>query len=165
MSWICGTCGETHEELPLSFAADYPDNYANLSPDQRDIRTTIGSDQCIIDQKQFYIRGCLEIPIQDSDQVFLWGLWALIWEKDYDEIEESWEEQGRECRGPFKGRLGNALSEYDVSTFNLPLTIKLQPVGTRPLFFIDEPEHPLAVAQRDGMTLKQVEELAAKLLH
>jgi hypothetical protein len=33
------------------------------------------------------------------------------------------------------------------------------------LFFIDEPEHPLAVAQRDGMTLKQVEELAAKLLH
>jgi hypothetical protein len=89
----------------------------------------------------------------------------LIWERDYDEIEESWEEQGRERRGPFKGRLGNALHEYDVPTFNLPLTIKLQPVGTRPLFFFDEPEHPVAVAQRDGMTLKQVEELAAKLLH
>jgi hypothetical protein len=93
------------------------------------------------------------------------GLWALLWEHDYDEISDSWEEQGRERRGPFKGRLGNALSEYDSPTFNLPLTIKLQPVGTRPLFFIDEPAHPLAVAQRDALTLKQIEELAAKLLH
>jgi hypothetical protein len=134
MSWICGTCGELHDELPLSFAADYPDNYANLTPDQRDIRTTIGSDQCVIDQEQFYIRGYLEIPIQDSDQVFLWGLWALIWERDYDEIEESWEEQGRERRGPFKGRLGNALHEYDVPTFNLPLTIKT--TASRNLAFV-----------------------------
>jgi hypothetical protein len=79
MSWTCSTCGEVHDELPLSFAADYPDNYANLDRDQRDSRAIIGSGQCVIDQKEFYIRGCLEIPIQGSDQIFLWGLWALLW--------------------------------------------------------------------------------------
>jgi len=62
MSWVCETCGQSHADLPFSFAADYPDNYANMSLDQRDLRAVIGSDQCIIDQAQFYIRGCLEIP-------------------------------------------------------------------------------------------------------
>jgi hypothetical protein len=43
--------------------------------------------------------------------------------------------------------------------------IRLCPVGQRPLFFVDEPDHPLAIAQREGMTIKQVEQLAANLLH
>jgi Uncharacterized protein conserved in bacteria (DUF2199) len=64
MSWVCGTCGETHEELPLSFATDYPDNYANLTSDQRDVRTIIGSDQCIIDQKEFYIRDAWKFRLE-----------------------------------------------------------------------------------------------------
>jgi hypothetical protein len=35
----------------------------------------------------------------------LWGLWAIVWEKDFDEIEDCWETQGRENKhGPFKLR-------------------------------------------------------------
>lgn len=167
MSWVCHICGKSHDELPLSFAADYPDNYANMSADERESRAVIGTDQCIIDQKEFYVRGCLEIPIQNDDRVFLWGLWASMWEKDFDELDDCWETEGRETRfGPYKGRLANALNkDYYPSAANLKLTIRLSAVGQRPLFFIDEPDHPLAIAQRDGMTMKQVEELVAGLLH
>jgi hypothetical protein len=165
VSYICHQCGLSHEDIPLSFAADFPDQYANMSSEDRDNRSIIGSDQCIINSEAFYVRGLLEIPILDSDDKFLWGLWASVKEEVFDELSDSWEEQGRESRrGPFKARLGNKLAVYP-DTFNLKMTIKVQPVGTRPLFFIDEENHPLAIAQRVGMSANETQELVSRLLH
>jgi hypothetical protein len=148
----------------LSFAADFPDQYANMSSDDRENRCVIGSDQCVIDQQTFYVRGLLEIPVLQTDQVFLWGLWASVWEKDYDEISESWQEDGRETRhGPFTARLANKLSVYP-DTLNLRLTVRVQPVGERPLFIVNE-DHPLAAAQRKGMSMDDAQELVSYLLH
>jgi hypothetical protein len=136
-----------------------------MSLEDRDNRTILGTDQCIIDSEVFYVRGVLEISIRDSDEKFLWGLWASVKEEVFDEFSDSREEQGRENRhGPFKARLGNKLSVYP-ETFNLKITITVQPVGTRPLFFIDEEEHPLAVAQRVGMSANETQELVSRLLH
>jgi len=139
--------------------------YAGLSESDRGSRALIGSDQCIIDEHWFFIRGCLEIPIFDSDDVFLWGLWASVKEEAFNEISAAWEEEGRESRlAPFKGRLANSLSVY-TETLNLKLRIVIQPVGTRPLFILEEEQHPLAVAQQRGMSRSDVAELSAKLLH
>jgi len=165
MSYICHHCGQAHEGIPLSFAADFPDQYANMSLEDRDIRSIITSDQCIIDSEVFYVRGLLEIPIVGSEERFLWGLWASVREEIFDELDESWEEKGRENRhGPFKARLANKLGVYP-DTLNLRMTIKVQPVGTRPLFFIDEEDHPLAVVQRVGMSANETQELVSRLLH
>jgi len=105
----------------------------------------------------------LEIPILGSDEIFLWGLWASIKEEVFDEISECWELDGREkTRGPFKGRLANTLSVYP-PTLNRKLRIGMQPVGTRPLFVIEE-EHVLATEQRSGISRDRAMELAALLL-
>lgn len=160
----CRTCGKVHEDLPTSFAAEFPDMYANLNRDQRDARAVIGSDQCIIDQTWFFLRGCLEIPIVGSQNPFLWGLWASVREKVFDEIEECWELEGRETRGPFKGRLANSLAEYP-ETLNLKLKIVIQPVGTRPLFTLEEGEHQLAIEQATGISRTRALDLAAMVLH
>jgi hypothetical protein len=77
--------------MPLSFGADYPDPYFKLTPDERDTRGVIGSSQCVIDGEHFFIRGLLEIPIIGSEDKLLWGLWATVWERDYDEIAETWQ--------------------------------------------------------------------------
>ena len=164
-TYTCATCGQTHEGIPLSFAADFPDMYANLSRDERDARTVIGTDQCIIDQQWFFLRGCLEIPIIGRAEPFLWGVWASVREEAFDEIANCWETQGREnTHGPFKGRLANSLSIYPL-TDNLKLKIVLQPVATRPLFFVEESDHPLAKEQQEGITYSQAMEKAALLLH
>ena len=163
-SFVCHVCGQTHDGIPPSFAADFPDMYAGLSESDRGSRCLIGSDQCIIDEQWFFIRGCLEIPIVDSDDVFLWGLWASVKEEVFNEISAAWEEERRERRlAPFKGRLANSLSVYP-ETLNLKLRIIIQPVGTRSLFILEE-EHPLATAQQRGMSRSDVAELSAKLLH
>jgi hypothetical protein len=162
--YTCSTCGKVHENLPKSFAAEFPDMYATMKREERDARTVIGSDQCIIDQKWFFIRGCLEIPIIGENEPFLWGLWASVHEEVFDEIEDSWELKGRErTRGPYKGRLVNSLSIYP-ETLNLKLRIVIQPVGTRPLFFVEE-EHPLATEQLRGITSSHAQEMSALFLH
>lgn len=164
-NFICRVCGQTHEEIPWSFAADFPDMYANLSPGERATRAVISSDQCIVDEQWYYLRGCLEIPIIGSNDVFLWGLWASVKEETFNAMSESWEEEGRETRrGPFKGRLANSLSIYS-ETLNVKLRILVQPVGTRPLFVLEEDEHPLARTQRHGMSRRAAAELTAQLLH
>src|SRR6266849_3540772 len=163
--FVCRTCGQSHERVPLSFAADFPDTYANMSESDRGTRGLISSDQCVVDEALFFIRGCLEIPLLDSSEVFIWGLWALIKEEVFNEISESWEEEKRETRrGPFKARLANSLSVYP-ETLNLKLQIVIQPVGTRPLLVLQEEQHPLATAQQHGISRLDAMELSATLLH
>jgi hypothetical protein len=124
-----------------------------MTAEERDTRAAISSDQCIIDGREFWIRGCLEIPIIDTDEIFMWGLWANLYEEDFDTIHDHWETTNREnLIGPFKARLGNKLSLYP-ETANLKLTVQIQPLGTRPLFFIDE-DHPLKTEQTNGITLE-----------
>jgi hypothetical protein len=57
----------------MSFAADFPDMYANLKREDRDTRSLIDSDQCVIDQRWFFIRGYLQVPILGNDEPFVWG--------------------------------------------------------------------------------------------
>ena len=163
-SYICQHCGKEHCGFPFSFAADFPDPYANLSREDRENRAVIASDQCIIDQEQFFIRGCIELPIRDSDSIFLWGVWAGVKEEVFDLVSDCWEAEGRERTiGPFKGRLANSLSIYQ-ETLSMRLEIQIQPVGTRPLFLLEELDHPLSVEQRTGITLQKAGEYACLLL-
>ena len=74
--YACSVCGKLHPVADLSFATDFPDSYVNMSKDARDARALIGSDQCVIDQAQFYLRGCIELPVRESEGSFLWGVWA-----------------------------------------------------------------------------------------
>jgi len=139
--------------------------YANMNRDERDTRSVRGSDQYIIDHEYFFIRGCLEIPIIGSGDVFLWGLWASIREEVFDEIEDCWELEGREkTRGPCKGRLANSLAEYP-ETLNLKVRILLQKVGTRPLFVVEESTHQLAIDQNQGIARDRALHLACLVMH
>ncbi len=162
--FICSCCGKQHREVPLSFCADFPDPYAYLSPEERDARAVVSSDQCIIDQEQFYVRGCLEIPIQGTDEVFLWGVWSKLKEEVFDEISEYWDVRGREERiGPYKGLLANSLTLY-AETLNLRLRIEVRPLGVRPTFHVEDLDHPLAIEQTNGITNDKAQEYACLLL-
>jgi hypothetical protein len=166
--YFCSTCKEFHSELPNSYAADSPDSYAWLKEPEREQRALLSSDQCIIDNEKYFVRGLIEIPIIGFREAFLWGVWASIWKNDFDEIDEHWQTPGREAMiGPYKGRLNNRLSESypGPDTFNLKCTIHIQPVGSRPLFYLDEPDHPLAMEQRQGISLERIQQIASRLMH
>lgn len=164
--FFCATCKQFHSGLPVSYAADFPDSYLSLKEQEREERTVIGSDQCIIDNEMYFIRGIVELPIIGFKDSFLWGLWASVWKEAFDEISAHWQTPGREkLIGPYKGRLNNQLPEYAPTTVNLKCTVHIEPVGSRPLFFIAEPEHPLAIEQRNGISLERIQQIASILMH
>ncbi len=163
MSFRCSTCNQIHDSIPLSFAADFPDKYANLSEADREARALCSSDQCIIDDDFFAVRGLIEIPVIGQEEPFMWGAWATVVPQNFEEIQDSWTEEGRErTRGPYRGRIANKLSQ-GLEALNLKCTIQLREVGSRPLFFIDEP-HLLATQQLQGISQHDAYELGKSLL-
>ena len=160
---ICSSCGGEHAELSLAFSANFPDAYANLNVEEREARAFQTADQCIIDQEQFFVRGCIEIPIRGSDRVFLWGVWARVEKPAFEAITEYWDREGRETQiGPYEGLLANSLSLYP-KTLDLRLTIQILPVGTRPLFRVEDANHSLGIEQRYGITPEHAQEYACYL--
>ena len=161
----CEICGEFHSGQYISVAFDSPDPYAALTANEKN-RAHLGTDDCIIDSDQFYLRGIIELPIAGLDEVFLWGVWARVWGKDYEEFAAHYRVEDREKSiGPYKVRLCNRLPGYDSETLNLKCTLDVQSVGSRPRLVIDEPEHPLAVEQRNGFTLTRARQISALVRH
>jgi hypothetical protein len=163
--YSCEICGKFHSGQYISVAFDSPEAYAQLKKRER-TSTHLGSDDCVIGENEHYLRGIIELPIAGLDETFLWGAWARVWQRDYAEFCDHCDSEGRETNiGPYKGRLGNNLPGYQSPTLNLKCTVHVQPVGIRPLFIIEEPEHLLAVEQCNGISLMRARSLAACVYH
>jgi hypothetical protein len=66
----------------------------------------------------------------------------------------------RDHEGPFFGWLCSDLSIYP-QTFGLKCTVRLQNRGIRPSIELEPTDHPLAIEQRNGITMDRVKEFAA----
>jgi hypothetical protein len=163
-SYQCKTCGKWRDELPMSFGADAPYWYEVIAPEERSRRAELGSDQCIIDNQHYFVRGCLQIPILDGVGPFIWGVWVSLSEKSFERMRQLWETPGREGEPPYFGWFSTSLPSYP-ETLNLKTTLHTRPVGQRPLIELEPTDHPLAVEQREGITMARVREIAEIVLH
>jgi hypothetical protein len=161
--WTCRCCGKQFNSLPLSFAPFAPDPWLAIPEADREQRTLLDSDVCIIDQKEFYLRGCLHIPVLGCSETFIWGVWVSLSEASFKRIGELWEVDVRADEPPFFGWLCNELPVYP-QTFGLKTNVHLRNNGERPFIEVEPTDHPLAQEQRAGISLQRVEEIAMALL-
>jgi hypothetical protein len=82
------------------------------------------------------------------------GAWTLLGERHY----EHWDAGREEQEEPWFGWLSNSVPGY-------PETLVLRGEELRPLIRLQPTDHPLAVDQRDGITLARARELSAQWLH
>ena len=162
--FFCATCGQYHDELPLSFGANAPAQYDGIPQDQRTTRCDLTDDVCVIDEEHFFICGCLEVPVTDADEPFVWIVWTSMSRQSFDRTIEIWDREGRETEPPFFGWLSTALPLYP-DTINLRTSVHARPVGRRPFVELEPTDHPLAVEQREGITMARVQEIVEALLH
>jgi hypothetical protein len=163
-SFTCASCGETHQGLPLTYAAPAPDYWYTLAEAERDSRTILGEEQCEVDDQFFFVRGQIHIPVHDSDDHFECGVWVSLSRTSYERMVELWDQPGREDEPPYFGWLQTSLP-YEPATLNLKTMVHTRPVGLRPLIELEPTDHPLAVEQREGITLARVQEIAGQMLH
>jgi len=161
--WTCRCCGKQYDTLPLSYALPAPDPWLAIPETEHGDRGQISSDTCAIDGSKFYVRGCLEIPIADCPDRFVWGVWVSVSEKSFDRIGELWDVELRDKEPPFFGWLCNDISIYP-RTLKLKTHLHLRNGGMRPFIELEPTDHPLAVEQRNGMTLQRVKEIASLVL-
>ncbi len=139
---------------------DSPDPWLGLSDDERESRAEISSDTCIIDSRHFFVLGCIEIPLVGHAEVFRWLAWVSVSEKSFRRIVDLWETDIRDNEPPFFGWLSNNLKIYP-NTFALKANLYLRNHGTRPFIHLEPTDHPLAVEQREGISLQRVQEIVA----
>jgi hypothetical protein len=163
-SYVCKTCGQFHAELPMDFSAQVPDPYLAVPVKERKARCKLSSDLCMIDGKHFFIRGCLEIPVVDGPRPFVWGVWTSLGKKHFHRTIEMWDTPGKENEPPYFGWLSTSLPVYP-NTLRLKTKVHTQPGNLRPLVELEPTAHPLAVEQRDGISMDRVREIAEALLH
>ena len=75
----------------MDFGVDAPYPYLTIPAEERSSRCSLTSDVCVIDGNEFFIPGCLEIPVADYPQSFVWGVWVSLSEKSFKRFIELWD--------------------------------------------------------------------------
>lgn len=150
--------------LSIAYSVKMPLAVLKIPAEERDTRIVMTPDQCVIDNREFYVRGRFLIPVQEIEEPFAWSLWAEISPKNFLRTNELWETPGRENEPVFTGYINNELPLYGEMR-NLVIDVQTMPVGRLPHFLVRDAEHPLAQQQRNGITLAEVEAIAIKMHH
>ena len=151
MSFRCHVCGETHEGVP-DVGFDRPDYWWGVPEGERELRINFTADVCSIDDEDFFIRGVIHIPLRDTGDDFGIGVWVSQKRENFYAYLENFDSADI---GPFFGWLSNDIAYYEGGTLSLKTMAHFRGGGQRPSIELEETDHPLAVAQRDGMTLEE----------
>jgi hypothetical protein len=162
--FYCSKCGQYHKEIPMAYGADAPYQYALIPENERENRCTLTQDQCIIDGEQYFIRGQIELPVDDNAENFCWNVWVQVSEHDFEKMGESWEDENRILEKPYSGRIATHLEPYP-ETIGLPVLVITQLVGYVPKVEVIESNHPLYFEQENGITMERVTAFAKEILY
>lgn len=158
----CPHCHNELNELPFCYGTEAP-HYFYMVPEEK--RTELIRDFCVIDEQHFFIRGHIEIPIIDTNEKLIWSVWVSLSEENFLRSNELLHVEGRENEEPYFGWLSTELSIYPETTLSLKTWVHTQEVGAVPLIELEHMNHPLAVEQREGITMERVKEIAHLINH
>jgi hypothetical protein len=155
MAYRCATCGEVHDDLP-DMGSDRPDYWWGIPEDQREKRIILTSDTCIIDGRDYFIRGVIEIPIRHESRVFGFGVWVSQSKDHFEEYLRNFNSAGI---GPFFGWLCTRIKYYKQDTLLLKTRAHFRGAGVRPKIELEPTDHPLSLDQQNGIELSKAWEV------
>ena len=141
-----------------------PGNWFALSEAERATRAKLSADVCVIDGKEFYIRGCIEIPVAGCSDVFVWGVWVSVSEESFRYIYEHWDAPIGDDEPPRFGWLCNWIRGYPEPQ-EVGSEVFLRSGNLRPRIVLEPTDYPLSVEQREGITLERVKQIFAESGH
>jgi hypothetical protein len=134
-----------------------------LGEAEREQRAEVGDDSAVLRDPggdRFFVRSLLELPIDGEEGYFGYGTWIEVSPEAFEALGELWHDVEGWRSQPFAGALANELAPYE-GPEGLPVAIRLREVSLLPLVELDEVDHELVRAQRDGISPHRAHELAA----
>jgi hypothetical protein len=163
-AWTCGCCGRSFNTLPMAYAVTAPPNWNGLPEAERATRAELTDDLCTIDDTEHYIRGCLEIPVSDSSESLVWGVWVSVSKESFEYILDRWTADIAEDEPPRFGWLCTWLNGYPEPR-EIRCHVFLRSGDLRPRIVLEPTDYPLAVEQQQGITFERVKQIAALAGH
>lgn len=163
MTFTCSVCGGTHAGETRDIRMGLPEPIFRLEGEERERRAWVGEDAAIFrdgDRDRFFVRGLLELPVAGEEGYFGYGAWIEVGEADYGALRELWHDPDGARAEPFRGSLANELAPY-AFTEGLAVQLRLRDVRLLPLVELEDGEHELVRAQRQGISPHRAHELVA----
>ena len=118
----------------------------------RDNSCLLTEDLCIIEARDYFIRGVIHIPVHGTDEGFGWGVWVSQKKEHFETYREYFDSADI---GPYFGWLCTSISYYEAPTLSLKTTAHFRSNNQRPGIVLHQQDHPLYYQQRDGITLEE----------
>ncbi|MGL4242901.1 MAG: DUF2199 domain-containing protein, partial [Beijerinckiaceae bacterium] len=116
-------------------------------------------DFCVLDGQHFFVRCVLELPLAGwSGQRFGFGVWSTLSKANFERYRATFDSGEQAELGPMFGWFSNRLKGFPDS-LNLKCQVLPQNGRRRPNVMLDDIEHPLAAAQREGIGFDQLLEI------
>lgn len=163
----CTCCNEIQRGTP-AYGYDMPVFYFDVPEEERKARIFLNTDTCVIDDKLFFIKGIIDIPIHGASEPLTWGVWVSQSEESFNLYRET---MGTDCTG--QGSFGwlaatmpgyNDLDERG-NTVQLKCNAKWQTAGQRPVIQVQECDHPLYRDHHEGISWDRAIELVQLMPH
>ena len=157
MSFVCSICGETHEGLP-AWTYGRPDHWLGLSLEQRD-QGVCNDDLCRAPDGHYFIRTVLELPLIDGPEpTFELGVWGSLSAANFDRYVDTFDHDDQSKLGLMFSYLSNEVRGFPGS-HSLKANLRPQDHRKRPFMDLEPTDHPLAVAQRSGISFAKAHQL------
>jgi hypothetical protein len=155
----CSICGRKHSGLPMDIAFEKPADYFAVPDPERERRCALTADWCVIDDRRFYVRGILYVPVTGTTKEFGWGVWARLSKTAFQRYFELYSADASD-EPPFRGYLCNVHCDYE-GLDGLEVRVQLRKATERPEFTIVPCRHLLYKEQHSGITMHRVHEILA----
>ncbi|HEY8227308.1 MAG TPA: DUF2199 domain-containing protein [Pyrinomonadaceae bacterium] len=175
LRWKCGSCEEWHTGPCLDFSYDSP-SYWEKAYEASNVRdplvpasgtehpaTFLDEDYCAIEDRDFFVRGIIQLPIIGSTETFRWGVWGSLSRNNFETLLKTTEDPKRIELPPMFSWLSTQIDDYP-DTLNLKMYAHIQEPGWRPTFELEETDHPLAQEYYHGITPERVKEIMMRRL-
>jgi hypothetical protein len=159
----CPSCTDKHEGFP-ALAYAMPDAIFALPVAERDARAVVSGDLCIIDDKRFFIRCVMAVPVLECDQTIEYGPWVEVASRDFSRYAVHFNGGGHPAWAAAEGNLANAFPASAQSTLGLSCMIRAaNDPSKRPNVEILDHTHAIQGEQLSGVSLPRAMEIVGQM--
>lgn len=162
-NYKCNCCGKEYDVLPLCFGADFPEYYFSIPQHEREKRIELKESLCVVDEKYYFHRGRLTIPIIDYHENLIFNVWTSISEENFEKRMELWNDPNRINEDPYFGWLQTKVPTYG-ETINIKTIAKEEDIGLIPKIISIQEQHRLTNDQENGITYKRAIQIVDQIM-
>ncbi|MBN8846186.1 MAG: DUF2199 domain-containing protein [Sphingomonadales bacterium] len=166
--WTCVNCDVVHRGM-FDIAAHAPDHWDGTGPLEPNgaLRLDgdfLSEDFCVIGGEHFFIRCVFPIPVHGLRDRFGFCIWSTLSRENFGRYVDGFDRGGYGDAGPWCGWFSNSLRGFP-ETINQGCWVQPRAARQRPVIHLDDADHPLSIAQQNGITPERLLELYAEYGH